>query len=600
MKKTALRAVLFAFLAAAVSVAAPAFVRAAEPLVARLGNGLEVILLENHGSPMIAATTVVRAGADLETAATSGASHMMEHLLFNGTERRTQKELYDEVDLYGIYNNATTRRSHTDYFVLVSKDRIREAMDIQADMLFHSTFPVENFEKEKGIVLEEMGKDEEDPGYIAEQLFRNAAFAGTPYARPILGSRKSIAGMSREDVVRYWRATYVPSNMTLFVMGDFDAEAMLAVVDSIYGAAEAGAPPEHPNTPFPPIGEGGPVRVFHGKTEEGQLSVAFLPGVYAVARPGIQDALTAYIGKRLSEDLAEGDEPVAFSVGASYERRTPPSASLAIGTTKERMDGFGRPVLSATFDPSRSPEEIEAALLASLRKIAESEPDPDEIERFRVSMKTSDIYLSEKPHMYGMMKAESIAEGGYDAIEEGGVALDSIGPASIRNLIARLVPENSISVAFLPGEPDYAEADLETAVPGEKPIWEAGPLPEAAPTKVAASAAPGAPSGGLAILRAPAKGGAARAARSERVDTTLANGLRIVVQSNDDSEVFAIHMLARHRSWQEPAGLSGIADCLHRLLLKGAGDSDGPALRARLERIGAEVKAHDESFIPYD
>ena len=102
--------------------ALPSF--AAEPTVAFLGNGLEVVLIENHGTPMIAATMVVGAGADWETAGSSGASHMMEHLLFNGTERRTQKELYDETDLYGIYNNATTRRFHTDYFVLVAKDRI--------------------------------------------------------------------------------------------------------------------------------------------------------------------------------------------------------------------------------------------------------------------------------------------------------------------------------------------------------------------------------------------------------------------------------------------------------------------------------------------
>ena len=163
----------------------------AEPTVARLANGLELVLLENHGSPVISATAVVRTGADNETTTSSGASHMMEHLLFNGTERRTQRELYDETDLYGIYNNATTRRFHTDYFVLASKDRIREAMDIQEDMLFHSVFPEEKFEKERGIVLEELGKDILEPSYVADLLFRAAVFQPFffhPWIQPVMPS----------------------------------------------------------------------------------------------------------------------------------------------------------------------------------------------------------------------------------------------------------------------------------------------------------------------------------------------------------------------------------------------------------------------------
>jgi len=218
--------------------------RASEPTIARLANGLEVVLIENHGSPMIAATMVVRAGADLETGPSSGASHMMEHLLFNGTERRTQRELYDETDLYGIYNNATTRRFHTDYFVLASKDRIREAMDIQEDMLFHSIFPEEKFEKERGIVLEELGENIQEPSYVTDLLFRAAAYQMTPYARPVLGTRSSIETMSHDDVVRYHAATYVPGNMLLLVMGDFETDSMLRLVDEIYGKVKSGSVPK--------------------------------------------------------------------------------------------------------------------------------------------------------------------------------------------------------------------------------------------------------------------------------------------------------------------------------------------------------------------
>lgn len=590
MRKPAanLRLLFFLILSALPSAISPAAARAAEPTIAVLGNGLEVILLENRSSPMIAATMIVGAGADLETAETSGASHMMEHLLFNGTERRTQKELYDETDLYGIYNNATTRRFHTDYFVLVSKDRIREAMDIQADMLFRSVFPPENFEKEKGIVLEEMGKDEQDPGTVAEGLFRNIAFAGTPYARPILGTRKSIASLSRDDLIAYYRAIYVPSNMTLFVMGDFDAGALLPVIDSIYGAAPARPSPRANRPPFPHLPEADAVRVFRGETEKSYLFMA-LPHPERSSDSPLNDVFAAYVGRRLHEDLAEGPDPIVFAIDVSYMKRqlegegTWPLADPDI----VRGGNSGRVLLFAVFDPARSPEDVEAAILASFARIAAEKPDPDEIERFRVSMKTTDIYLSEKPHMYGMMKAESIAHGGYSEIAKALATLNTFGPRHLADRTAWFEAKRRVSVAFVPGERDYADSDLETTVSREKPIWEMPPraVPEG---------------GALRIVSAPEESAAAGAARSERADTTLANGLRIRVESSGDSEVFALHLLAKNRSWQEPNGLEGIADCLHRLLLKGTEKDDGAAFRARLERIGADVKTYDAAFIPYD
>jgi predicted Zn-dependent peptidase len=532
---------------------------------------MEVILIENPSCPVVAATAVVRAGADLETDASFGSSHMMEHLLFNGTSRRSQKELYDEADLYGIYNNATTRRFHTDYFVLAPKDRIRKAMDIQTDMLFHSTFPEENFAKEKGIVLAELGKDEQDSGYLAENLFRAIAFAGTPYARPILGTTESITRLSRSDVVRYHQTTYVPNNMVLFVMGGFDADSLLPVIDTLYGAPLPREIPDVSDILPPALPAGGSLRVFHGKTERGVLSIALGAPPGSDPRATFFDALTLFLGERLSEDLAEEQGAPLFGVGASYERRK----------------SFGRLILSATFDPARPPEEIVNRILEGVRRLAASEPSAGAIAGFSVSSKTAELYLAERPHMYGMDKAEALAIGGYEEMERFLRALDSLDPGTVREGLAGIDTRNYLAVALLSGEPDYAPADLAIRVPGEEAIW-------------GRSFAPKEKTGALTVLRAPAGETAAASARSERVDTTLANGLRILVESNDDSKVFAIHMLAKNRSWQEPKGLEGVADLLHRLLPRGTQSLSGPELRAALDRIGAEVKVCDDMRIPFD
>ncbi|MBT6231046.1 MAG: insulinase family protein, partial [Candidatus Scalindua sp.] len=96
-----------------------------------LDNGMEVILIENHASPMITAFTIVKTGSRNEDAATNGSAHFLEHLLFNGTKTRTQKKLYEEMDYYGGYNNAHTGPDYTNFMILMPKEYIEQGMDMQ-------------------------------------------------------------------------------------------------------------------------------------------------------------------------------------------------------------------------------------------------------------------------------------------------------------------------------------------------------------------------------------------------------------------------------------------------------------------------------------
>jgi zinc protease len=175
-----------------------------------LPNGLRVVLVENRANPMVCSSAIVGAGVVDEPDGMNGATHFLEHLVFNGTETRSQRALYDEVDRFGAYNNATTREDHTLFTLLLQKEFAAKGLEIQADMLFHSTLPPDKFEKEKGIILEELAKDRNDPAYLAQDAFRGFAYAGTPLARPVLGSESSIKGMSRDRVLAYYKARYVP------------------------------------------------------------------------------------------------------------------------------------------------------------------------------------------------------------------------------------------------------------------------------------------------------------------------------------------------------------------------------------------------------
>jgi len=206
----------------------------------QLDNGMQVLLIENPALPMVGANVVVKVGSAYENFASSGMSHMLEHLLFNGTTGRTQKELYDDVDRIGGYNNANTSEYYTNYMMVTPAEHIRKGMEIQADMLFNSILPEKKFEKEKGIVLEEIAKSLADPREQQERNTISILYKGHALSLPTLGTYATIEGMKRDDVYNFYKSNYVPNNMILSVIGNFDSMEMRKWIEEIYGKAAPG------------------------------------------------------------------------------------------------------------------------------------------------------------------------------------------------------------------------------------------------------------------------------------------------------------------------------------------------------------------------
>ncbi len=205
----------------------------------KLDNGLEVLLIRNPALPMTGANMVVKIGSAYETFASSGMSHMLEHLLFNGTKTRTQKELYNDTDSIGGYNNANTSDYFTNYMMVTPSENFEKGLEIQADMLFNSVLPLKKFKKEKGIVLEEISKSLAEP---EEQLHRNVIsviFKGHSLSLPTLGTYSTIESMTRNDVYKFYKNNYVPNNMILSVIGNFETAKMMKLIKKIYGDKQA-------------------------------------------------------------------------------------------------------------------------------------------------------------------------------------------------------------------------------------------------------------------------------------------------------------------------------------------------------------------------
>ena len=206
----------------------------------QLNNGMQVLLIENASLPMVGVNVAVKVGSAYETFRTSGMSHMLEHLLFNGTTSRDQKQLYDDVDRIGGYINATTADFYTNYMMVTPTENIRKGMEIQADMLFNSTLPVDKFKKEQGIVLEEISKSLASAQEQLERNMQSILYEGHALSLPTLGTFSTIEAMTRDAVQEFYRDNYVANNMVMNVVGNFKSDAMLAMIKEIYGKARPG------------------------------------------------------------------------------------------------------------------------------------------------------------------------------------------------------------------------------------------------------------------------------------------------------------------------------------------------------------------------
>ena len=149
-----------------------------------LENGLEVILMRNPSQPMAGVFTQVRVGSAREDGRTSGMSHMLEHLLFNGSGKYTQEEQYAMADRAGAYNNANTTDFFTNFMMVVPAGELETGLELQSEMLFHSILPADKFLKEKGIVLGELVQARDWPGHDTDVALRRALYQGTSLELP--------------------------------------------------------------------------------------------------------------------------------------------------------------------------------------------------------------------------------------------------------------------------------------------------------------------------------------------------------------------------------------------------------------------------------
>lgn len=209
-----------------------------KPVLKILENGMTIVVKENHRWPVVCVKLFVNTGSIYEGEYLgSGISHILEHLVHeSNTPTRTRKESNLLVESMGNTSNAYTSWDRTVYFLTVPKKYLKDSMELIADWCTNADFPEEDFKEEFGVVQRELEKNLDSP---TRQLFTISAenlFLRHPARLPIIGKKELLTKLTRDDIIKYYRRTYVPSNMTLAVAGDVNADDVIKMAEELFKA----------------------------------------------------------------------------------------------------------------------------------------------------------------------------------------------------------------------------------------------------------------------------------------------------------------------------------------------------------------------------
>ena len=202
--------------------------------VTRLPNSLRIVTDEMNELDTVALGAWVGIGSMFEPAEINGISHLLEHMVFKGTTMRSARQIAEEIENVGGYFNACTSRETTSFYIKVLKEDLPLAVDILADILLHSTFAPDEFDREKAVVLQEINQSVDTPDDIIFDYFQETAFPNQSFGRPVLGSVETVKGVSRETLNRYLKSNYTPDRMILAASGSVKHDVFVSLVEKAF------------------------------------------------------------------------------------------------------------------------------------------------------------------------------------------------------------------------------------------------------------------------------------------------------------------------------------------------------------------------------
>ena len=414
-----------------------------------LPGGLRVVTESMPTVRSVAFGIWVGVGSRDEAPGLAGASHFLEHLLFKGTKRRDALQIAAVMDAVGGEMNAFTAKEYTCYYARVLDEDLPLAVDVVSDMVTSSLITTDDFESERGVILEEIAMHDDAPDDIVHDAFARAIFGDHPLGRPVLGTVDSIAGVSRNAINGYYRRRYKPSQIVVAVAGNLDHGKVVRLVRKAFGDLLSGdvepAAPRRGRTSPKVVGG---VRVTRRPTEQANLVL----GTGGLARSDerrfalgvLNNALGGGMSSRLFQEVRER-RGLAYSV-YSYHSQYADTGLFGI---------------YAGCAPSRVTEVL-ALCREQVDAVAHGGITAEEIARGKGQLKGSLVLGLEDTasRMHRLGKGE-LVYGEQLTVDEVIARIDAVTPDDIAEVANEVLAESRLGLAVIG---PFDDADFSAAV----------------------------------------------------------------------------------------------------------------------------------------
>lgn len=411
-----------------------------------LDNGLRVIVREDHRSPVVVSQIWYRVGSQDEPEGRTGISHVLEHMMFKGTDKLKPNEFSRIIAENGGRENAFTSYDYTAYFQQLEKSRLPIAFELEADRMQHLKLTQEEFDKEIKVVMEERRLRTDDrPEALTYERFAHAAYQVHSYRHPIIGWMNDLKSLKLDDVRDWYRRYYTPSNAILVVAGDVEPKEVFALARKYFGPIPGRPPAVAPSKPEPP------------QRHERRIRVA-LPAEVPYLLLGYHTPVHGSVGR---DGVAEW-EPYALSVlggvldggqASRFERELVRQTKIASSIGVDYSASSRSPslfLIEATPAAGHTSEELEHAIRAQIARLRAEPVSADELKRVKAQVVAANVYARDSV-FYQAMQVGRLAAVGLDwrLIDTYVDKLNAVTAEQVQAVARKYLVDDNLTVATL-------------------------------------------------------------------------------------------------------------------------------------------------------
>ena len=432
----------------------------AEPQQTLLKNGMKVIVEVDNRAPVVVHQVWYDVGSISEHDGITGISHVLEHMMFKGTEKHPAGEFSEIVARHGGQENAFTSKEYTGYYQQIAADRLELMMELEADRMRNLRLDEAEFRREVQVVKEERRSRTEDrPRALLYEQFLSTAYIASPDRLPVIGWPTDLDELRIEDIQAWYNKWYAPNNATLVVVGEVDPENVFRLAEKYYGVLQ---PFEiAPGKSRPEIRQRGLRRI---ELEVPAKLPYLLMGFKTPTLGTLKEPSDAYALEVLAAILDGGDS-ARFTRNLVRGKKIVAGAGAGYNMYKPRESLF---ILDATPLPQTMIEELETALLAEIESIKQDGISDLELERVKAQVIANDVF--EKDSMYN--KALSIGSMeilgfGYEIMGKYLDGIKSVTALQVQSVAQKYLTKDRLTVGVLKPQTDPSTLQTEKDTQGE-------------------------------------------------------------------------------------------------------------------------------------